>query len=145
MSSDDMINFRQILTSNGHRVTEAREATFKLLIHSEPQSIRDILRRGGDAVDRVSIYRNIELFEKLGIVHRVYAGWKYKLELSDTFIAHHHHLSCLSCGKVIDIEDEKHIDSFIAEVARARDFIPRRHIFEIDGYCSTCAAHQSEQ
>jgi Fur family ferric uptake transcriptional regulator len=140
VSLEDINSFRQILSNNGYRLTDAREATFKLLISSEPQSIREILANAKGSVDRVSVYRNIELFEKLGIVHRIYVGWKYKLELSDEFIAHHHHLSCLSCGKVIDIEDEKHIDEFIQEVAKKFGFKPRRHQFEIDGYCKDCAS-----
>lgn len=138
MTTDDITNFKNILSENGFRVTDAREATFKLLISPEPQSISQILSKAKGKVDRVSIYRNIEVFEKLGIAHRVYVGWKYKLELSDDFITHHHHLSCLECGKIIDIEDEKHIDDFIEEVAKKFGFKPRRHQFEVDGYCKDC-------
>ena len=138
MSADDINNFRQIITSNGYRLTRAREATFRLLVSSEPQSVAKILAKAKGTVDRVSVYRNLELFEKLGIVHRVYIGWKYKIELSDEFVKHHHHLSCLGCGKIIDIEDESHIDEFIEHVAARADFAPRRHIFEVDGYCRDC-------
>ncbi len=138
MPTDDIHKFRQILAKGGYRLTEAREDTFELLISPEPQSVREILAKAAGKVDRVSIYRNIELFEKLGIVHRIYVGWKYKLELSDEFIAHHHHLSCLKCGKIIDIEDEAHIDEFIESVAAKVGFIPRRHQFEVDGYCADC-------
>jgi Fe2+ or Zn2+ uptake regulation protein len=138
LSTDDINNFKQILSSNGYRLTYAREATFKLLISPEPQSVSQILAKASGKVDRVSVYRNIEVFEKLGIVHRIYVGWKYKIELSDEFIAHHHHLSCLECGKIIDIEDEKHINDFIYEVAERFGFEPRRHQFEVDGYCIDC-------
>lgn len=138
MSANDMSNFKKILADGGYRLTDARETTFRLLVSSEPQSISQILARAHGKVDRVSVYRNIELFEKLGIVHRIYSGWKYKLELSDEFVAHHHHLSCLECGKVIDIEDEKHIDEFIERVAARSGFTPRRHLFEVDGHCADC-------
>lgn len=138
MSSDDINHFRQTLTDNHSHITNAREATFKLLISPEPQTISEVLAKANGLVDRVSVYRNVELFEKLGIVHRIYVGWKYKLELSDEYLAHHHHLSCLNCGKIIDIEDEKHIDDFIKEVADKFGFLPRRHQFEIDGYCKDC-------
>ncbi len=135
-----MEHLKQILIENSYHVTGARLATFQLLASPEPQSINEILAKAGDRVDRVSVYRNIELFEKLGIVHRIYIGWKYKLELSDQFIAHHHHLVCLGCGKVIDIEDEKHIDEFIQTVAAKVGFQPRSHQFEVDGYCKECLA-----
>lgn len=137
--SKDINAFRQLLADRGYRVTKAREDTFKLLLSTEPQSIKQILERAEGNVDRVSIYRNIELFEKLGIAHRIYIGWKYKIELSDDFMSHHHHLSCISCGKVIDIEDESHIDEFIASVAAKAGFTPRRHQFEVDGYCKDCS------
>jgi Fur family ferric uptake transcriptional regulator len=138
MSTDYTTNFKRILSSNGFRITKARETTFKLLINPEPQSVSQILKKANGKVDRVSVYRNIELFEKLDIAHRVYVGWKYKIELSDDFIAHHHHLSCVNCDRIIDIEDEKHIDDFIREVAKKFNFKPRRHQFEVDGYCLDC-------
>ena len=138
MAEHDLSSLKRILTTNNYRFTKARQATFQLLIASEPQSMRQIIEKANGTVDRVSIYRNIELFEKLGIVHRIYIGWKYKLELSDEFMAHHHHLSCLGCGKVVDIEDEKHIDEFIEQAASKAGFTPRRHIFEVDGYCQNC-------
>ena len=138
MSADNIKQFRQTLIDNNHHVTAVRQAIFALLISPEPQSIGEIIAKG--SVDRVSVYRNIELFEKLDIVHRIYVGWKYKLELSDKYIAHHHHLSCLSCGRIIDIEDEEHIDHFITEISLKFGFEPRHHQFEIDGYCRDCAA-----
>lgn len=139
MSANDYKKFREILSKQGYRVTTARETTFKLLMSPDPQSIGDLLQKADKTVDRVSVYRSIELFEKLGIVHRIYIGWKYKLELSDEFMEHHHHLSCLKCGQIIDIDDEKHIEDFITEVSREFGFQPRRHQFEIDGYCQNCA------
>lgn len=145
MSSDDITQFNQILTENRLHITNAREATFKLLISTEPQTISQILNKAKGVVDRVSVYRNIELFEKLGIVHRINIGWKYKLELSDQFVAHHHHLSCLNCGKIIDIEDEKHIDEFIHEVSEKYGFNPRRHQFEVDGYCIDCSSQMTKR
>ena len=120
-------------------MSHARRLIFQLLVGSDPLSIGQLLKKAGTEIDRVTLYRNIELFEKLGIVHRIHLGWKYKVELSDVFIEHHHHLSCLKCGRVIAIEDEKHIDEFIDKLAKTFSFTPRRHHFEIDGYCLHCS------
>lgn len=141
--SKDITAFKDILTANGYKITKARIDTFNLLVSPEPQSISQILVRANGTVDRVSVYRNIELFEKLGIVHRIYIGWKYKIELSDDFISHHHHLSCIKCGVMVDIKDEAHIDDFIKSVAAEANFIPRNHLFEIDGYCQECSDVQA--
>ncbi len=131
--------FIAILREHKYQVTSARLATFDLLKAPQPQTLQQILSRADGAVDRVSVYRNVDLFEKLGIAHRIYIGWKYKLELSDVFTGHHHHLSCLRCGAIIDIDDEQHIDEFIASITDKYGFTPRRHQFEIDGYCKNCS------
>ncbi len=110
---------------------------------AEPQSMNQLISKLKGKVDKVSVYRSIELFEKLGLVHRVNIGWKYKLELSDHFLSHHHHLNCLSCGKSIDIEDETHIGDYINKISTEHGFRPERHNFEIDGYCKDCLAKAS--
>ena len=138
MSIDSINTLEQIIADNGYRLTTARKKIFKLLESQEPQLMQDLIKRASGEVDRVSVYRTIELFEKLGIVNRLYIGWKYKLELSDDFVAHHHHMSCLSCDTTIGIKDEKHINEFIEKVAKEEGFKPRNHVFEIDGYCSNC-------
>lgn len=138
MSSDQTEHFKRILVENGQSVTKARLHTFQLLLHEKPQSMQQLIQKAAGEVDRVSIYRNIELFERLGIVKKVYIGWKYKVELSDMFTSHHHHLLCLGCGKVVDIEDERHIEAFIQRVAGEQGFTVRGHQFEIEGYCQTC-------
>ncbi|HUC87822.1 MAG TPA: Fur family transcriptional regulator [Candidatus Binatia bacterium] len=130
-------SLQESLRSSGYSLTAARKVLFKVLLESEPMSMKNILIKC-QGVDRASIYRNIELFEQLGIVRRLTIGWRYKLELSDQFVAHHHHLSCLNCGKVIDIQDEKHIDNFIQEVTSQFGFMPTRHQFEIEGSCKDC-------
>lgn len=138
MSINDEVIFKNTLVKNGHRITSARLATFKLLYTGDALSMNELLALAKGKVDRVSVYRCLDLFEKLGIVHRIHMGWKYKFELSDTYIAHHHHMTCLSCGKVYNIEDEKHIEEFIHRVATSKGFTPRRHTFEVDGYCANC-------
>lgn len=138
MSTNEFNNFRQIIKNNGYRVTAARANTFRLLISPEPQTVGEILARAKGVVDRVSVYRNLKLFEKLGIVHRIYIGWKYKLELSEKFMTHHHHLSCLDCGKIIDIDVERDIGKLVENIAGELGFTPRRHQFEVDGYCKEC-------
>jgi Fur family transcriptional regulator, ferric uptake regulator len=139
MTTDHETQFRQILTRSSQSATKARLYIFGLLLGGQPQSMKQLIEKAAGEVDRVSIYRNIELFERLGIVKKVYIGWKYKVELSDMFTSHHHHLLCLGCGKVVDIEDEKHIESFIEGVAKEQGFTVRSHQFEIEGYCQDCS------
>lgn len=130
--------FREVLTNNKCRITKARLETFRLLAVPEPQSMNEIITRAKGRVDRVSVYRTIDLFERLGIITRIQYGWKYKIELSDIFIGHHHHMSCLRCSNTIGIEEEAHIDELIEQLSHKVGFTPTRHVFEVEGYCQSC-------
>lgn len=138
MSQNETVLLQNVLANHGYSMTKARQVVFDLLNTSEPQSMAELIAKAIGKLDRASIYRNIALFEELGIVHRIYIGWKYKLELSDDFLAHHHHLSCLKCGKVIDIHDDALVDEFIKKVTEQFGFLPKRHQLEVDGVCAAC-------
>ena len=134
MKGDD--SFKSMLTSAGHSVTKARLAVFSALSGHEPLGMHQLVEKAS-GVDRASVYRAIELFERLGIVQRINTGWKYKLELSDKFAAHHHHLTCTHCGRTVAM-NEHELEELIAKLAAAYDFAPASHQIEIQGLCGRC-------
>lgn len=138
MSGNRTENLKQLLSSGGYHLTKPRELVFNILYESGPLSMSELITATKGKVDRVSVYRTIDVFEKLGLANRIYLGWKHKIELSDDFVHHHHHLTCLKCGKTIDIEDEEHILEFMESLSKKHSFELKRHQFEIDGYCSDC-------
>ncbi len=129
---------KSLLKQQEFSVTKQRLLIFNALVGQEPLTMGQLIKKIAGRIDRASVYRTIALFEHVGVTQRLNIGWKYKIELTDKFSDHHHHLSCLKCGKVIDIGDEKHIDNFINEVAAKFGFDPRKHQFEVDGYCEKC-------
>jgi Fur family transcriptional regulator, ferric uptake regulator len=131
--------FKKILKDNNFSSTAARSLIFDLLAGaSEPQSMHQLIEGSKGKVDRVSVYRTIELFERLGIVQRLHIGWKYKLELSEMFLDHHHHMTCLGCGCVVPIKDETALEETIERLGKANNFVLKSHQLEIQGYCKTC-------
>lgn len=129
--------FKKLLKQNGQSVTRARLAVFGALLGQEPLSMPRLAERAGN-VNRASVYRAIELFERLGIVQRLNAGWKYRLELTDKFNEHHHHLTCLGCGRTIAI-NETELEQLITNLAASHNFKPSSHQIEIQGLCKDCA------
>jgi Fur family transcriptional regulator, ferric uptake regulator len=128
--------FKQLLKTHQQSVTAARMAVFQALLGEEPLSMHELVERVSK-VDRASVYRAIELFERLGIVQRLNTGWKYKLELSDKFAAHHHHLTCTRCGRAVAIS-ETDLEHAIENLAAAHHFRPSTHQIEIQGICARC-------
>lgn len=128
---------KSILSSHGYSLTKPRRVVFNNLYGREPITMSALIRVVAEEVDRVSIYRAVKLFEQLGIVQRLNSGWKYKLELSDKFTAHHHHLNCTSCGIVININEER-LEQFINSLAKDKKFLALAHQIEIQGLCIKC-------
>lgn len=132
--------FTALLKTSGQSVTTARLRIFEALLGQEPMSMHQLIERVGD-VDRASVYRSIELFEHLGVVQRLNTGWKYKLELTDKFNDHHHHLTCSGCGKTIDM-NEADLEELIGKIAARHNFRPASHQIEVQGLCADCQANQ---
>jgi Fur family transcriptional regulator, ferric uptake regulator len=131
-------DFKHFLKGAGQSITKPRLAVFDALIGQEPLAMRDLVHKV-KSVDRASIYRTVDLFERLGIAQRLNTGWKYKLELTDKFAAHHHHLTCVNCGRTIAM-NETELERTIEKLTAAHGFVPSSHQIEIQGLCSDCAA-----
>lgn len=129
-------SFTSLLKEQGCSITKARLAVFEALLGQEPLSMQQLVNRT-DAIDRASVYRAIGLFEQLGIVQRLNTGWKYKIELSDKFAEHHHHLTCTNCGRTIAM-NEQALERFIEEIAQTHGFTSVAHQIEIQGICHSC-------
>lgn len=130
--------FKNVLKHQGYSLTRPRLAVFKALQDKEPQTMADIVKACAAKADRASVYRTVALFERLGIVQRLQIGWKYRLELSDTFHHHHHHLTCSRCGAVIPLPEDRQLEARLHTLARSQDFIMNGHQLEIQGLCSKC-------
>jgi Fur family ferric uptake transcriptional regulator len=125
-----------LLKKQGLSVTKPRLAVFQALIGKDPLTMHELVTQV-TAIDRASVYRTIDLFEKLGVVIRINIGWKYKIELSDAFLEHHHHLSCTSCGKTVAM-NETELEHAIDRLSNLHGFVPFAHQIEIQGTCNDC-------
>lgn len=130
----------QTLKNNGYSVTSARLTVFTALEHNEPQTMEELVKKVSISVNRASVYRTIDLFEKLGIVQRLQIGWKYKLELSNDFQDHHHHLICTECGKITSFREPENLDYLLGKIAERENFMLQNHQLELQGVCAECQA-----
>ena len=130
--------FASVLRSHGYSVTKARQAVFAAMWHEHPMTMSELYSKVEKQLDRASLYRTIALFEELGVSRRLMMGWKYRLELSESFSHHHHHLSCQICGKVVATVEDELIESRIQSIARQHNVRITDHHLEIEGICANC-------
>jgi Fur family ferric uptake transcriptional regulator len=136
--NDPIRRLEETLYGHGYSMTNPRKAVLVALLDHEPMSIHEVIQAVGGAVNRSSVYRTVDLFEKLGIIERLTLGWKYKLELSDKFAAHHHHITCSKCGKVQSFEESPAISYELKQLAQEAGYTESGHQLEIRGICNVC-------
>jgi Fe2+ or Zn2+ uptake regulation protein len=129
--------FKEILNKSGNFATKQRLELFKYMQAHPEISIKKLVTQL-PSQDQATIYRNIKLFESLGVVNRLQLGWNSRLELSSRFHDHHHHMTCTNCGKVIAWEEDPAIELRIQTVALKLGFLPQDHQLEIRGLCQSC-------
>ena len=133
-----MALLRKTLKDGNASLTKSRLIVFDLLDNRDPQSMNDLVMKSKGKLDKASLYRTINLYERLGVINRVNFGFKYKVELSDSFSDHHHHLTCISCGRIINTEEDHRLEDIIEELASSYSFKPLSHQLEIQGLCEIC-------
>ena len=140
---DKLERLKKLLSEQGYSVTKPRLDTFRALLAADgPIAVTELSSRLVKT-DKVSVYRTVELFEKIGIVQRVWSGFRSRIELSEAFSPHHHHFTCIHCSKTVGIrsdELEKNLEGLESE----NGFTLTHHSIELKGYCRDCRAKYPE-
>ncbi len=135
---DPRIQLENSLREHHKSLTAARCTVFEALQAQEPLSMRELVGKCITRIDRASIYRTVALFESIGIVQRLQIGWKYKLELSNNFNYHHHHLTCSQCLAIIPLPEDALLEDRLEHLSRTVSFSMTDHQIEIKGVCAQC-------
>jgi Fe2+ or Zn2+ uptake regulation protein len=125
------------------RYTSGRRAIVELLLSAgHPVSISDIAAQLPD-LPRSSAYRHLTDLQAAGLIRRVAASDEFtRFELAEDLTEHHHHLLCVSCGKVTDVTPpvgfEHQVTGAITDIAAAAGFHAQSHRLDVLGLCATC-------
>ncbi len=134
--------YYQKLKSAKTSETVPRTAVFDTLYRHghAPLTMAELINLTEDYCDRASIYRSVKRLEKIGIINRLHIGWKYKLELSDDFHGHHHHLTCTNCGATHATHDDDDFEKLLDALAAKHGYTITDHQLDIKGLCPACQA-----
>ena len=90
-----------------------------------------------------SLYRTLAVLEDADIVvpHLSTKGVA-RYELAEWLAGHHHHLVCVECGRVEDVDVPERYETQVHELVDAisaqASFTATNHALEIEGTCSAC-------
>ena len=131
--------FKATLQKNNLHVTAERLVIFRILESKDaPSSVSEIVDITKKTLDRSTVYRNLDLFEKVGVTKRVYSGSKHQVELSDIFKPHHHHMTCNNCGQIIPFKESPALDFQLKKLEKLQNFQASSHSLEFKGLCNSC-------
>lgn len=135
---------REVLAASGHRASAPRdeviEALAQLRCSVTAREIADHLRERESSVGMASIYRALELLDRMRLAQRFDVGEGVaRYEPAYPSGEHHHHLVCDSCGKVEPFEDEG-LERAITRLAAHTDFAVAAHDVTLHGRCPDCSA-----
>ncbi|NMH58646.1 ferric iron uptake transcriptional regulator [Alteromonas ponticola] len=102
--------------------------------HISAEDVYKILIEHGEEIGLATVYRVLNQFDDAGILNRHhFEGGKSVFEISQK--AHHDHLVCLKCGKVVEFEDDV-IEQRQTEVAKRNNMTLTHHSLYLYGECN---------
>ena len=138
------IDIAQILRSEGFKVTPQRIAIYQALTghHNHPTAelIYQSLRAEHPSMSLATVYKTMEIFEKIGLVKVLDVGDDCARYDWDT--QNHSHIRCTVCNKVEDLMgiDSKAISKIVEEGSEYR--VTGQQI-TFEGICPDCLRKQS--
>lgn len=137
--------FSEYLVKYQHRKTPERFAILEHICsidgHFTAEMLYNIMQNNF-RVSLASIYNNLELLLKTGLITRHQFG-NNPAEYERTFHTNvHHHIVCIHCGKIKEFTD-KNLKTNI-ESKKFNNFLPAHFNLYIYGYCNKCKHHKVE-
>jgi len=134
------------LKEKGRRFSNTRKTILDLLIKiPKPLSSPDLqilfLKRGM-GVNKTTIYRELSFLKEQNIVRELQFGdntKRYEI-MPDN---HHHHIVCVNCEKIEDVELKRDLDREEKVIAQNKNFKVLHHSLEFFGICGKCQDQQA--
>ncbi|AVP37100.1 transcriptional repressor [Staphylococcus felis] len=135
---------KQQLQQSSYKLTPQREATVRVLIENEADhlSAEDVylkVKEKAPEIGLATVYRTLELLAELKVVDKVSFGdgvsrFDLRKEGSEHF---HHHLVCMECGRVDEIEEDL-LPKVEERVENEFNFKILDHRLTFHGVCKDC-------
>ena len=144
------IEFEKILHTYGYKLTAQRQAILEIIRdekkrHLCTEEIYDEVKKAYPGIGLATVYRTLQLFEKLGLVHHILLDdGCMRFQIIDSKEKHqHHHLVCEICGEVIDVEEDM-LGTSEEKLLMEQGFTVKDHKVQFFGICKKCADKQNK-
>ncbi|WP_100331477.1 ferric iron uptake transcriptional regulator [Bacillus xiapuensis] len=138
------------LHSASYKLTPQREATVRVLLeheedHLSAEDVYLLVKEKAPEIGLATVYRTLELLNELKVVDKINFGdGVSRYDLRQEGAAHfHHHLVCIECGAVDEIQEDL-LDDVETIVERDWKFKIKDHRLTFHGVCWRCQEKAAE-
>ncbi|MFA9556060.1 Fur family transcriptional regulator [Evansella sp. AB-rgal1] len=138
------------LHSQSYKLTPQREATVRVLLeheedHLSAEDVYMLVKEKSPEIGLATVYRTLELLNELKVVDKINFGdGVSRYDLRQEGAAHfHHHLVCIECGSVDEIQEDL-LEDVEKVVERDWNFIIKDHRLTFHGICYRCRDPKSK-
>lgn len=134
------MDYARRLHEGGFRVTPQRQLILDAICetggHASPDDVYARVHARAPAVNRATVYRNLDFLSGVHLVTSIDVGQGGKVyEIACP--RPHHHLVCRQCGEVTRI-DHAMVKAFFAKVERECEFVVETDHLALFGLCRHC-------
>ncbi|MDC0701298.1 MULTISPECIES: Fur family transcriptional regulator [Priestia] len=142
---------KQQLHSASYKLTPQREATVRVLLeheedHLSAEDVYLLVKEKSPEIGLATVYRTLELLTELKIVDKINFGdGVSRYDLRQEGAAHfHHHLVCMECGSVDEIQEDL-LEDVEEIVEKQWNFKIKDHRLTFHGICHRCQDKEEKQ
>ncbi len=134
--------FYEKLAESNYKLTPQRRAILQVLEdnqgeHLSAEQIFFMVRARMPSIGMATVYRTLELFAGLGLLRKTsFDEGKFRYEFHDIDRHRHHHLVCVGCGRITEIEED--LLHQLERQVEEKGFQVIDHSLVIYGKCPTC-------
>jgi len=136
------MDYKTILSQNGLSQTKFRSDLLNLFYTSKKSLlVQDILNHFKNSIDKVTVYRSLDSFEKKGLIHNVpdkrnlkrYALCNHEECSSTSHNDNHGHFVCFACEQTFCLDQIKSPD-----LSHLKGYYIQNLKLTLEGYCNDC-------
>ena len=141
-STEVIDELKKIVKQKGLKYTEQREVVLNVLLHAEDHlTAEDIYNHIKETnpdsnIGIATVYRALSFLEEVNLIASINFGADGKKYESNKK-AHHDHLICTSCGKIVEFLDDE-IEKRQERIAKKNKFKITSHSMQLYGTCPQC-------
>jgi Fur family ferric uptake transcriptional regulator len=141
-------DLNKILKEKGYRFTSQRQHVFEVLLENEgkhlnSQEIYELVQKKFPEIGVATVYRTLALLEDISLIYGVdfEDGFRRYEIVKDEEEHRHHHLICLECGSIQELEEDL-LGSIEERIYKKNKFKVVNHRVKFYGYCDQCLKNQ---